>query len=87
MGTFEDYQEETKTCGLPFALPLRAKINFRLKIIDPDTYKLLGYAENLKEEKYAKSLLELSTDDEKVENIYKIDFENLEHPIILLLTF
>lgn len=84
LGEFEDYKEETQTHDLPFELPLRAKINFRLKIIDPGTYKLLGYAENLKEEKYAKSLLEFSTDDEKVENIYKIDFENLEHPILYL---
>jgi len=84
LGNVENYKEEKRSHDLPFEIPLRSKINFRLKIIDPDSFKLLGYAENLKEEKYAKSLLDINTDDESVKNIYKIDFENPEHPVFYL---
>ena len=84
LGAVGSYVEEKSTHDLPFAVPLRAKINYRLKVIDPDAYKILGYAENLKEDKYAKSLLELSSDDESVTNIFKIDFENIEHPVLYL---
>ena len=85
IGSVEDYDEEERTYDLPsFQRRSRPKINFRLKIIDPDTYKILGYAENMKEGKYANALLELSTDDESVSNIYRIDFDNEEHPIFYL---
>ncbi len=84
MGSVEDYEEKEQSHPLAFDVPLRSKINFRLKIIDPKSFKLLGYAENLKEEKYAKSMLYISTDDESVKNIYKIDFANPQHPVLYL---
>ena len=84
LGNVADYQEEERSHKLPFATPLRSKINFRLKIIDPHSFKLLGYAENLKEEKYATSMLEIDTDNERVKNIYKIDLDNPQHPVFHL---
>jgi len=84
LGNVENYKEEEGSYTLPFEIPLRSKINFRLKIIDPDSFKLLGYAENLKEEKYARSMLDINTEDENVKNIYKIDFSNPEHPVLYL---
>ena len=82
VGKYNEPQKQSKP--LDFEVPIRAKINFRLKIIDPDSYKILGLAENLKEEKYAKSLLNLDDTDENVKNIFKIDFENEEIPILYL---
>ncbi len=84
LGEVKEYRAEEQSYPLPFEVPVRAKINFRLKIIDPTSFKLLGYAENLKEEKYSKSLLDFNTEDENVKNIYKIDFANREHPILYL---
>ena len=84
LGKIKDYTDEEKSYPLPFANALRPKINFRIKIIDPESYKLLGYAENLKEQRYTDSLLGLSTEDDSVTNIFKIDFENLEYPILYL---
>ena len=76
-----DYKEELKEEKLNFATPLKSKLNFRVKIIDPQTYKLLGFAENLKAQKYAKSLLSINFTDD-VENLYQIDFENKQHPMV-----
>ena len=84
LGDIKNYKEEVQSHPLLFEVPIRAKINFRLKIIDPDSFRLLGYAENLKEEKYSKSLLDINTSDENVKNIYRIDFENPDHPVLYL---
>jgi len=84
LGDVENYKEEEQSYDLPFETPLRSKINFRLKVIDPDSFRLLGYAENLKEDKYAKSLLDINTEDESVKNIYQIDFGNPQHPVLHL---
>jgi len=66
---------------LNFAIPLRAKINYRLKIIDAKTYHILGYAENLKEENLSQSLLNVVR-EVTIETIYKLDFENEDEPIL-----
>ena len=82
VGFIKDYDEEKKEYKLPsnFSISLRAKINFRLKIIDTKTYKILGLAENLKEEKYNESLLNLVSG--KIKSIYKVDFDNPKVPIL-----
>lgn len=84
LGEVKSYKEEEQSHKLAFEVPLRAKINFRLKIVDPNSFKILGYAENIKEEKYVKSFLDISTDDVNVTNIFRIDFDNLDHPILFL---
>ena len=80
----QNYEDEKQVFDLPFSTHIRAKINFRLKIINPENYKLLGYAEKLKEEKYVKSLLVINDKDDKVTNIFQIDFENEDNPILYL---
>lgn len=84
LGNVQGYKEEEQSHQFPFDVPVRATINFRLKIIDPNSFLLLGYAENLKEEKYAKSLLDINIDDKAVKNIYRIDFDNPDHPVLYL---
>lgn len=84
LGDIKSYEATEQSHPLPFEVSVRAKINFRLKIIDPISYKLLGYAENLKEEKYTRALIDINLQNESVKNIYQIDFGNQEHPILYL---
>ncbi len=77
LGNIGEYNSEEQSHPLPFEVSQRAKIKFRLKIISPEDFRLLGFAENLKEEKFTSSLLNISTCDNTFENIYKIeDFDS-----------
>ena len=63
-----------------FEVPLRSKINFRLKVVDMNSYALLGLAERLKERKYAESLLPFEERD--INTIFAVDWGNLDHPVL-----
>ena len=86
LGEIENYEKEEKEFSLSRSFPnqLRPKINFIIKIVCPETYQILGYAERLKEAKYANSLLKLNDENEEIKNIFKIDFENPDEPIFFI---
>ena len=52
-------------------------------MVNKKTWHLLGLAENLKEGKYANSLLRLQTDEE-INTIFKIDCDNPDNPVLLI---
>ncbi len=66
-----------------FIVSQRSKIKFRLKITDTKTWRLLGLAERLKERKYTESLLPIEITD-KISTIFKIDWGDIDHPILLI---
>ena len=77
LGVIGKYNSEEQFHPLPFEASERAQIKFRLKIFNPDNFRLLGYAEKLKEEKFTQSLLNIDTSDKSVKNIYQIkDFDS-----------
>ena len=84
LGTVQSFNEsEKKTKPLyEFLLTARSTINFRVKIVDQETYHLLGLAEKLKEKKYTKSLLEIIP--KEIPHIFEIDWDNKEHPIVYI---
>ena len=77
LGVIGKYNSEEHFHPLPFEASERAQIKFRLKIYNPENFKLLGYAEQIKEKKFTSSLLNIDTSDEDVKNIYQIkDFDS-----------
>ena len=84
LGTIDCFSEKPIEKPLPsFDISQRRKINFRLKIIDMKTWRLLGLAEELKEGKYANSLLSLQI-DEKIDTIFKVDCDDPDNPILII---
>ena len=84
LGKVRNYKEKRRTFALPKEFSKREKINFRLKIIDPKSYAILGYAEKLKEKKYTDSMLQFTIGDDGVKNMYKIDFTDPDYPVLHL---
>ena len=82
LGTVQSFNESGKrTESLhEFLLSERSSINFRVKIVNHETYHLLGFAERLKERKYTKSLLEIIPKD--IPHLFEIDWENKDNPIV-----
>ena len=83
-GEARDFPEEGQLQKLKsFAPPQRRGMKFRLKAVDMKTYRLLGFAERLKEKKHTDSLLALEKDD-KINTVFKIDWEDPENPLLLV---
>ena len=59
----------------------RSGIKFRLKIVDIETGHLLGLVENLKETRYANSLLSINT-DETINTVYVVCWEDSNNPTL-----
>lgn len=84
LGTIGSFSEDLIKKRLPsFKIDQRRKINFRLKIVDTTTWKLLGLVEKLKESKYADSLLQIQI-DESINSIFKVDCDDIDNPILLI---
>ena len=84
LGKIEDFTENPIERKLvSFETSKRIQVNFRLKIVDLKTWKLLGLAEKLKESKYANSLLPFRM-DKNMNTIFKVDCSDIDHPILLI---
>ena len=79
VGSFSEEKIEKPLSS--FKPPQRVKINFRLKIVDMETWHLLGLAERLKEVKYANSLLTVHTDN-NINTVYVVKWDDPSHPIL-----
>lgn len=80
LGKVESFSGKVQENLSSFEVPLRSKINFRLKVVDMDTYDLLGLAERLKERKYAESLLPI--EESNINTIFAVDWGNFDHPVL-----
>ncbi len=80
LGEVESFPGEVEEDLSSFEVPLRSKINFRLKVMDINSYDLLGLAERLKERKYTGSLLPIEKSN--INTIFSVDWENPDHPVL-----
>ena len=76
-------QEKIKKQLPSFEVPQRSKIKFRLKVVDTKTWHLLGLAENMRERKYANSLLDIRTDD-KINTTFKVIWDTIDNPALVI---
>ena len=82
-GVREHNENKFFDCGLlNFPNSARETICFKVKVIDPETYELLGYVEKLKEQRTSESLL--SSSFKEMPLIYKIEYDEGHNPIIYL---
>ena len=80
LGEVKSFSGEVEENLSSFEVPLRSKINFRLKVVDINSYDLLGLAERLKERKYTESLLPIEKSN--ISTIFSVDWENRDHPVL-----
>ena len=77
------FQGKIKEKLSSFEVPQRSKIQFRLKVVDTQTWHLLGLAENMRERKYANSLLDIRTDD-KINTAFKVIWDTIDDPALVI---
>ncbi len=83
LGDIGSFESRARKKLSSFNASRRKKINFRLKVTDTKTWRLLGLAERLKEGKYAHSFLPIETDS-KINTVFKIDWSHRAQPVLLV---
>lgn len=83
LGEVKSFSQWRKKRLPSFEVPQRRKIQFRFKIVDTRTWHLLGLAENLKERKYADSLLSIQTSD-NINTVFKVIWNDPDNPVLII---
>lgn len=81
VGSFSGKVERDLENLSSFGISSISKINFRLKVVDMDTYDLLGLAERLKERKYTAESL-LPTAYRNISSIFAVEWDD-HYPVVL----
>lgn len=83
LGHIKDVQEEKifEKELINFRISNRRKFNFRLKVVDPKTSKLIGFSEKVKEKNYSESLLPMEL-SESIKGVFEVDWDDLERPVL-----
>ena len=83
LGEIKSFSQWRKKRLPSFEVPQRRKIQFRVKVVDTKTWHLLGLAENLKERRYADSLLSIQTDN-KINTVFKVLWDDPDNPVLII---